>query len=84
MVPDFIRPVGAVEQKNGAGGGEAQHVLPLEELELMAADEIRFLDQVGRADRLRPEAEMRDGLGAGFVGIVDEIALRVRAPRLRR
>ena len=35
-------------------------------------------DQVRRADRLRPEAQVRDGLRAGLLRVVDEVALRVQ------
>ena len=40
-VPDLVRPARAVEQEHAAGRGEPQHVLALEEAELVAGDEIR-------------------------------------------
>ena len=42
----------------------------------MAADEIRLGDEVGGANRLRPEAQMRNRHRAGFLRVVNEIALR--------
>ena len=79
MIPDLVGAVGAVEQEGGARRGQPQHVLRSHETELVAADEVRRADQIGRADRPRPEAQMRDGLRARFVRVVDEIALRVEA-----
>ena len=46
-------------------------------MELVAADETRRGDQIGRADRARPKAQVRDRLRAGFVRIIDEIALGI-------
>ena len=46
----------------------------------MAGDEGRASDEVGRADRLRAETQMRDGDGAGLLRVVDEVALR---PQIR-
>ena len=36
MVPDLVGADAALEQEGGAGRGEAQHVVPLEEVELVA------------------------------------------------
>ena len=71
--------VRAVEQQGRAVGRAAEHVDPVEQPELVAADEARLLDEVGRADRLWPEAQVRDGLRAGLLRVVDEVALRVQA-----
>src|SRR6516162_11077696 len=43
----------------------------------MARDEIRLADQVGRANRFRPEAYMRDGDSSGLLRVVYEVALGV-------
>ena len=43
----------------------------------MAGDEVCFRNQVAGTDRLRSEAQMRDGHRAGFLGVVNEISLRV-------
>ena len=51
----------------------------LQEMELVASDEIRRADQIRRMDRARPKAQMRDGLRTRFVRIVDEIPLGVKA-----
>ena len=44
----------------------------------MAADEACLLHQVRRADRLRPEAQVRHGLRARLLRVVDEVPLRVQ------
>ena len=47
------------------------------------ATKLARFDQVGRADRLRAEAQVRDRDRAGLLRVVDEVALRVagRSPR---
>ncbi len=44
---------------------------------VVAGDEIRLADIVGRFDRLFAEPQMGNGQAAGFFGVVVEIALRV-------
>ena len=78
-VPHLVRRARAVEQQRRAVRRAAEHVDPLEQPELVAADEARLLHEVGRPDRLRPEAEVRDRLRAGLLRVVDEVALRVQA-----
>ena len=51
--------------------------MPLEEARLVASNEARLGDQIGSLDRIRPETEVRNSLGARFVRIVNEIALGV-------
>ncbi len=55
-VPDVARTERAVKEKDGAGSGDAQDILPLQEAELMAGDEARLGDQVGRLYRFGTEA----------------------------
>ncbi len=43
----------------------------------MAGDKAGPVDQVGRVDRPRAEAHMRDGNGAGFFRVVNEVALGI-------
>jgi len=43
----------------------------------MAGHEARVFDQVGRPDRPRAEAQMRDRHGTRFLRVVDEVALHV-------
>ena len=78
-VPHLVRAVRGVQQEGGTGRGEAQHVDLFQERWLVAGDKAGALDQVGRVDRVRAETQMRNGLGARFVQIVDEITLRVQA-----
>ena len=77
MVPDLVGAIGAVEQKGAAGPGLAQHVDAAQEVELVAGDEMRLADQVGRGDRLVAEAQVRGGFGAGLVRVVVEVGLRI-------
>lgn len=78
MLPHFVGPVGAVEQKLCAGRRQAQDIHALQEMELMAAHEIRRCDEIGRADRTRTEAQMGHRLHSGLVRVVNEISLRVK------
>ncbi len=48
----------------------------------MAGQEVGLVDQVGAADRLRAEAQVRDGHRAGLLRVVDEVALGVVVGRL--
>src|SRR5262249_59332457 len=70
--------MGAVDQQRRARRGSLEHLGTLEQAELMAADEARLRDEIGGPDRLRPEAQVRDRLRAGLLGVVDEVALRVQ------
>ena len=63
-IPDLIRRLRAVEQQRCSRCGQAEHVDPVQQPELMTADEAGLLHQVGRADRLRPETQVGDGLRA--------------------
>ena len=73
-----VLPIRAVEQERRPRRRDPQNVLPFEQGELVAGDEAGGGDQIGRADRLGAEAQMGNRLGAGLVGIVDEIALRIQ------
>ena len=84
LLPDLVRAVGAVEQEGRPGLGELEHVDPLEEAELVAGHEVGVVDQVGRVDRPRAEAEVRDGDRARLLGVVDEVALGVERRCSRR
>ena len=42
----------------------------------MAGDELRLVYQIGSADRLGTKAQVRDGGSAGFLRVVNEVALR--------
>ena len=55
--------------------GELEDLRLAEQAELVAGDEVGVLDQVGRADRLRAEAQVRDGDRARLLRVVDEVAL---------
>ena len=57
-VPDLVGGVRAVQQQRRPGCRMAQHVDPVQQAELVAADEAGLLDEVGRLDRLRAEAQV--------------------------
>ena len=84
VVPDLVRPVGAVQQERRPGHGHRQHVDPLGEVELVAGDEVGLVDQVRALDRPRAEADVRRGHRAGLARVVDEVALRVHRACSRR
>ena len=77
-IPDLIRWQLAVEQQRRTGRRQAEHVDPVQQAEVVAADEAGLLHQVGRADRLRPEAQVQHGLRARLLRVVDEVALCVQ------
>ena len=74
--PGGLRGIGRVEQHRGAGGGIAEHVGAAHKIELAAGHEVRPADQVGRADRPRTEAQVRDGHRARLLRVIDKVALR--------
>ena len=78
-VPDLVRRVAAVEQQRRSRGRPVEHLLARELPELVAADEARARDEVRRPDGLRSEAQVRDGLRARLLRVVDEVALGVQA-----
>ncbi len=80
--PDLVGAVGAVEQEGGTGTSDREHVASLEPLELVARDEVGTSDQVRRADRMRPETQVRHRRGAGLLRVVDEVPLRVQVRSL--
>ena len=75
LVPDFVRPVGAVEQERGPFLRDVEHVDLHEELELMTGDEVGVLDQVRRSDRVLVEPQMGGRHGSRLARVVHEIAL---------
>jgi hypothetical protein len=83
VVPDLIGLEGGVEEEGGAFLGPAEHVEAFQEGELVAGDEAGVGDEVGAADGIGAEAEVADGDGAGFLRVIDEVALGVscRSPR---
>ena len=80
-VPDLRRRDRGVEQEGRTRGRPCQHLGALDQPGVMAADEPGLLDEVGRPDRVRTEAEVRDRLRAGLLGVVDEVPLGV-TPRV--
>ncbi len=60
VIPDFLGSVQAVEQEDGALFCILEHIHALEERELMTGNEIGLieLDEIRRADGLRPETQV--------------------------
>ena len=77
FVPDPIGPVGTVDKYGGLGCCGAEHVLLEQKVELVYAHEARGLEQIGCADGLRSEAQVRDRRRARLLRVVHEVALRV-------
>ena len=78
-VPHLLGWVRAVQQQRRAGRSPAQHVGALDQLGLVAADEAGVQYEIGGVDRAGSEAQVGNRLGAGFLGVVDEVALGVQA-----
>lgn len=77
MVPDLIRRIRAVEQENPAWRQFFRHFIFVEELPLMTGNKIRLPDQIGSADRLFADAQMRNGKAARLFRVIDKKALGV-------
>ena len=75
MAPGLVRIPGTVQQEGPAFRQFLRHFVALDELRLVAPDEIRGRDKVGRANRPRPEAQVRDGHRPGLLRVVNEIGL---------
>ena len=73
--PDFVFAVGAVDEERGVLFGFRQHIDLVDELPLMAGDEVRAVDQIGTFDRTRAEAQVGLRHGTGFLGVVFEVTL---------
>ena len=63
-VPDAVRGMSAVEQERRSRCRPIEHLGALEQPEVVAADEAGLRDEVGRANRFGPEAQVRDRLRA--------------------
>jgi len=77
VVPDLIRPIGTVQQEDRSGRSSGKEIHALQEGELVAGHEVRLADEVGGADGVGAEAQVRCGDGTGLARVVDEVALRV-------
>ncbi len=75
--PDVVGAVRGVEQHRGAGARHAEDVERLEEIGVMAGDEVGLADQIRGRDGFGSEPQVRDGHGTGLLRVVDEVALRI-------
>ena len=64
-----------VHQHGGAGRGVAEDLVAADEAPLAARDKLGGAHEPRRVDGLRTETQVRDGDGAGFLGVVNEVAL---------
>src|SRR3989304_571291 len=78
VVPNFIGTIQTIEQESAAQLGIFEHIHALKEVELMTGDKgcLVHLNEIRRADGLRPEAQVRYRHCAGLLRVVIEIALR--------
>ncbi|MNC33826.1 hypothetical protein D3C75_822350 [compost metagenome] len=81
-VPHFIRAIRRVEQENAAGFQAFGHLIFVDKLQLVAADKISFINQVGGINRLFTDAQMRNRQTARFFRVIDEITLGVKRRRV--
>ena len=75
MSPYLLLVERAVQEEGCALLGIFEHVVLLEEGEVVTGDKVGRGDQVGCADLLLAEAQMTGGHTAGLLGVVDEICL---------
>ena len=76
-VPDLVCAKGAVQQERSPLLQRVEHFVTLKEAELMASQEVGFADQVGAADRILAETQVRDRARTGFLRVIHEVTLRV-------
>ena len=76
-VPNLVGAERRAEEEGAVVAEAVEHLVPVQERGLVAADEVGLGDQVAGADRARAEAQMGDGDGPGLLGVVDEVALGV-------
>ena len=60
LLPDLVRPVGAIQQEDAASHRILEHIDALEKRELVAGDKVGLAggDQIVGTDRLRAEAQV--------------------------
>ncbi len=75
--PELGRTIGAVEQEDAPRLEPLRHLVKVDELPLVAADEVCLLHQVGRPQRPRSHPQVGDGEATRLLGVVDEVALGV-------
>ncbi len=75
FVPDLAMLEGRAKEEGAALLGFGDHVVFLQEGEVVTGDKVGVIDQVGSGDRLFPEAQVRSGDGTGLLGIIDKVGL---------
>src|SRR6266480_1641645 len=77
VIPHFGGCKRYIQQHARSRNGLRQHIHAFQERKLVAPDEVRLINQIGGANRMRAKPQMRDRYGASLLRIVDEIALGV-------
>ena len=77
FIPHLCSRERRVQQKSASFLNVPEDVELFDKVELVAGDKISLVDQVGRTDGLGPEAQVRNSLYPGLLGVVDEIPLYV-------
>src|SRR6202140_2587041 len=77
VIPHFGGSKRRIQQHARARNGPRQHVHVFDEREMVAADEIGSINQIGGANWQRAKPQMRDRHGARLLRVIDEVALRV-------
>ena len=75
-------PCGLLRRKVAPCSATPRTSIRRQQVEVVARDELRVLDQIRRVDRPRAEAQVRDGRRAGLLRVVDEVRLHEEARRL--
>ncbi len=82
LVPHLVVGKRRAEEESAARFRLAEHVVLLQEGEVVAGDEVGVVDQVRRVDRLSAETQVRSGDGPRLLRVVDEVGLGVVVGRL--
>ena len=81
-VPELVRRVRAVHQESGAVGGILQEVEQIQQGRLVQGQEVCLGDQVCGFDRTVTEAQVGNGGGPRFLGVIHEVALHIQVRML--
>ena len=78
MIPDLVRRMRAVQQEHRTVRRILEQFDLVDQVELVAGDEICGLNQVRRMNRLRPKTQMRYRARTGLLRVIDEVALAMQ------
>ncbi len=75
LIEHLVCWIRRVQQERAAGLGQLKHLHRAQERELVDADHVGRLDQIGRADLIVAESQVRDGHSTGLLRVEHEVAL---------